>query len=272
MKLEDFLSENSIKTDKEIKYEIKKIKATEDYVMIFMEDEKIMISLEDYFKYGVKDLKGLDEELYEQFKQSEKLLKAYRGCLRKISTKDHTVKQIREYLYRYELNKPDIDSLIKRLKEYGFLDDEKYCTGKINYYQNSLYSLKQIRMKLLKDGISEELIDRHLSSENEYDKALKLAQKYSKDKNKSLKALKQNILVKLTGNGFSYENARKAVDSLDISNENELELLSKEYFKALKKYEKKYEDYDLRNHIYAYLLNKGFKSDDIRQVMEEEND
>ncbi|MBP5280472.1 MAG: RecX family transcriptional regulator, partial [Erysipelotrichaceae bacterium] len=113
---------------------------------------------------------------------------------------------------------------------------------------------------------------RHLSSDNEYDKALKLAQKYSKDKNKSLKALNQNILVKLTGNGFSYENARKAVDSLDISNENELELLSKEYFKALKKYEKKYEDYDLRNHIYAYLLNKGFKSDDIRQVMEEEND
>ena len=85
MKLEEFLDNNKISEDREIKYEIKKIKATEDYVLIFLEDEKIMISLENYFRYDVKNLKGLDEELYKLFKQDEKLLKAYRGCLRKIS-------------------------------------------------------------------------------------------------------------------------------------------------------------------------------------------
>ena len=83
--------------------------------------------------------------------------------------------------------------------------------------------------------------------------------------------MKQSILLKLTGNGYSYENALKAVESLNINNENELELLSKEYTKALKKYEKKYDDYELRNHIYAYLLNKGFKTDDIKEIMEESN-
>ncbi|MBQ3295990.1 MAG: RecX family transcriptional regulator [Erysipelotrichaceae bacterium] len=271
MKLEDFLTENRIETDKDIKYEIRRIKATEDYVLLFLEEEKIMISLENYFKYNVKNLKGLDDELYEHFKKDEKLLKAYRGCLRKLSSKDHTVKQIRDYLYRYELKRSEIEDLIKRLKEYGLLDDEKYCIGKIGYYQNSLYSARQIRMKLLKDGINEELINKHLSNENEYEKVLKLAEKYARDKGKSVKALKQSILIKLTGNGYSYDNASKAVESLNINNENELELLSKEYAKALRKYEKKYEDYELRNHIYAYLLNKGFRSDDIKEVMEEQD-
>ena len=271
MKLEDFLSENKTDTVQDIKYSIKKIKATEDYVLVFLDDEKIMISLENYFKYNVKYLKGLDEKLYDTFRNEERLLKAYRGALRKISGKDHTIKQIREYLYRCELKKDEIDSLVKRLCDYGLLDDEKYCIGKISYYQNSLYSAKQIRMKLLKEGITEELIDKYLNNDNEYEKVLKLAEKYSKDKGRSSKALKQNILVKLTGNGFSYENAKKAVDSLNINNENELELLSREYAKALRKYEKKYEDYDLRNHIYAYLLNKGFRNEDIKEVMEEQN-
>ncbi len=271
MKLEDFLAEKRIGNDKEIKYEIKKIKATEDYVLLFLEDEKIMISLENYFRYGVRNLKGLDENLYISFKQDERLLKAYRGCLRKLSGKDHTVKQIKDYLRRYELKSSEIDEQIRRLKEYGLLDDEKYCIGKIAYYHNSLYSARQIRMKLLKNGISEELIKRHLQDDDEYEKALKLATKYAKDKGKSSKALKQSILLKLTGNGYSYENALKAVESLNINNENELELLSKEYTKALKKYEKKYDDYELRNHIYAYLLNKGFKTDDIKEIMEESN-
>ena len=269
MKLEDFLSENQTDKDIEIKYEIKKIKPVQDYVLVFLADEKIMISPENYFRYDVKNLKGLDDKLYEIFKQDERLLKAYRGCLRKISGKDQTVKQIRDYLYRNDLEKSEADDIIKKLSDYGLLDDRKYCIGKISYYQNSLYSAKQIRMRLIKDGISEQLIDENLKDDNEYEKALKLAEKYAKDKGKSSRALKQSILIRLTGNGYSYENARKAVDSININNENELELLRKELNKAQRKYEKKYADYDLRNHIYAYLLNKGFKSDDIKEIMEE---
>ena len=270
MELEEFLKNNKISEVKDIKYPIKKIKATQDYVMIFLDDEKIMISLEAYFKYNVKSLKGLDDNLYSIFKDDEKYLKAYRGCLRKISSKDHSVKQIRDYLYKTELDKATIDSIIDRLKEYKLLDDEKYCINKINYYNNSSLSTKQIKLKLKNDGISEELIKQHLNTndEMEYAKALKIASKYSNVKSKSTSALKQSVLTKLVGNGFSYEISKRAVDSLIINNKNELELLRKEYDKALRKYEKKYDNYDLRNHIYAYLINKGFRSDDIKEVME----
>ena len=45
-------------------------------------------------------------------------------------------------------------------------------------------------------------------------------------------------------------------------------LKNKEYIKAKTKYEKKYDGYELRNHIYNHLINRGFLSKDIKKVME----
>ena len=271
MELNDFLKENRIEMG-DIKYPIKKIKTTEDYVLVFLDDEKIMISLESYFKYGVKDLNGLDDNLYKLFKDDEMYLKAYRGVLRKISAKDHTVKQIRDYLSRTDLNASQIDEIINRLIEYDLLNDEKYCINKINYYNNTNLSSKQIRQKLIKEGVDIELIKQYLNNDysDEYRKAKALAEKYNRTiKGKSVNMVKQTILNKLVSNGFSYEISKSVVDELNINNENELELLKKEYLKALNKYQKKYEDYELQNHIYSYLMNKGFKSEDIKKVLEE---
>ena len=270
MNIEDLLSKKRQDENKEIRYPIKKMKTKDDYAMVFLDDEKIMISVDAYFKYAVASLKGLDEQLYVQLKEDEKRLKAYRGCLRRLAEKDRTVKQIRDYLYRYELDKKECSDIISRLQDYGLLDDEKYCQSRITYYENALLSKKQIRQKLKKEGISDELIDRYLDKEqNEDEKCLQLAQKYLKTtRNKSVNAAKQYIISRLMSAGFAYDSAKYAVESLSIENENELELLRKEYQKTKKKYERKYEDYELSQKIYASLLSKGFCSDDIKKVLE----
>ena len=274
MDLEEFLKKEQKTEISDIRYPIKKIKAYESYVMVFLDEEKIQVSDDDYFTYGLKDLKGLDESLYETLKEHEILLKAYRGCLRKISSRDQTVKQIDDYLYQKGIKRPQRKRIIDKLISYGLLDDEKYCISHISYLQNSSLSQKQIREKLKKAGISDELIEKHLKSdyESESNKAFFLARKYEKSiRNKSVNQKKQNILNKLISSGFSYEMSLKAIESLVLDDGNELELLRKEYLKALKKYEKKYADYDLKQHITSYLLNKGFGYDDIRRVTEEEN-
>lgn len=270
MKLEDFLNSKNIELG-EIKYPIKKLKTGQDYVMIYLEEDKIMIPIETYFKYDLKNLKGLDDKLYNQFKEEEILLKAYRSCLRKLSSKDYTVKQIKDYLYKNELNKNDVDEIIDKLKTYNLLDDEKYCITKSNYYNNANNSFRQIRQKLLKDGISEELLDRYVREDytKEYDKALNIATKYDKTiKNRSLRAKKQNIINKLVSSGFSLETSKNVLDELNISSDNEIELLRKEYNKAVNKYSKKYEDYELRQKVFAALLSKGFNTDDIKKILE----
>ena len=250
--------------------EIKKIKTTNDYVMLFIDEDKIMVSIDDYFKYALQNKKEIDQELFDTLKYNEKVLKAYRSCLRKISIKDYSINQIRKNLYSYEINKEDIEDIINKLISYGLLDDNKYCLNKAVYYDKVLYSHKIIKQKLLKDGISEEMINNNLiyDYDREYEKASILANKYLKTiNNKAKNAKRQSILNKLVNNGYSYDISKSICNNLEINNKNELELLQKEYDKLLRKYQKKYEGYELNSKIYNSLLLKGFNSQDIKKIV-----
>lgn len=274
MKIEDFIKTQKIEI-KEIKYLITKYKEKQDCVIIYLDNsEKITISVDNYFKYNLNALKGLDNNLYEILKNEEKVFLGYKGALRKLSIKDHTYKQIKDYLSKFELDEKEIEAILDKLISYGLLDDEKYCINRINYLDKDLYSTIQIKSKLIKEGINDELINKYLikNNEKELEKVKKLVNKYLKViNNKSVNATKQTILNKLTSLGFSYDISKDAINSININDDNEIILLKKEYNKAIKKYEKKFLDYELKSHIYAYLLNKGFKSADIKQVMEDKD-
>ena len=273
MKVEDFLNINKT-TLNEVKYKISKIKEKEDGVLIYLDNnEKINVSVENYFRYSLSSIKGLDENLYKLLRDEEIIFLAYKGALRKLSVKDYTVKQIKDYLIiRKKIDDNNVSIIINKLVEYGLLDDDKYCLNRYSYLNKQLLSNKKIKFKLQKEGISKDLIDKYVININddEYGKAYKLAVKYSNTiKNKSLNAIKQNILSKIVNAGYSYDAARNAVDKLNLVNPNELLLLNKDYFKAKKKYENKYDGYDLKNHIYSYLVNKGYKTEDIKKEMED---
>ena len=257
---------------KEKSYPIKRIITGNDMAKLFLEDDRISVSVDDYFHYDLKNQQALDEETYRLLKEHEKVLKAYQSCLRKLSMKDHTVRQIREHLEKREIPGNDIDSMIKKLIDYDLLNDEKYCQNKIVHYDNDNLSYRQIRQKLKNEGISEQLITEHLKKDDskEFEKACVLAEKYERSiRNKTAKMKKQAILSRLAGQGYSYEIASKAADALDLQEENEVELLNKEYLKAKRRYEKKYEGYDLKNHIVSYLLSKGFDYENIVKMTEE---
>ena len=273
MKVDELLKHNK-PVVKNIKYSITKTKEKQDGVVIYLDNkEKISVSVEKYFEYGLGSLKGLDQKLYDILKNDERIFLGYLSCLRKLSIKDYSTKQISDFLkIKKELNQSEIITIIDKLTSFGLLDDEKYCANRTNYLNKQLLSIKQIKTKLNKEGINSELIEKYVinNSEDEYEKANKLAKKYSNSiKNKSLNATKQNILSKIVNLGYSYDAAKSAVDLLNLKNDNELDLLKKDYKKAKEKYRKKYTDYDLKNHIYSYLVNRGFKSEDIKSIMED---
>ena len=270
MKLENFITQNKIEI-KDIDYRITKIKEKQDLVLIYLDnDEKINISIENYFKYNLSKVKGLDIETYNKLKDEEIILLAYKRVINKLSQKDYTIKQIQNYLkLKHNLDYKEIDTIINKLKNYDLLDDEKYCINRINYLSNENLSNKQIKLKLLKEGISEQLIDNNLKNDyqDELNKCVNIANKYDRSiKNKSENLKKQSILNKLVGLGYSYDIARQAVIDLNIKVDNEYELCKREYARALLKYSKKYKDYELKNKIYAYLLLKGFSASMIKEV------
>ena len=260
-----------------IDYKITKIKESNNYIVLYLDNnEKLYVSIEAYFKHNLANLKGFDNKTYELLKKEENLILGYNAVLKKLSIKDHSIKQIKDFLYlKRKLNSDEVNKIIDKLIQYNLLDDEKYCIERINYLNEQLFSIKQIKNKLKNEGISNELIEKYIVSDSnkEYEKVNKLVNKYLNTiKNKSLNAKKQLILNKVVNLGFNYDDVKMAIDSLNIKVDNEYELLKKEYLKIKNKYQRKYESYDLKYRISGYLMNKGFKLEDINKVMEEENE
>lgn len=270
MDINSFLTNHKIEIT-EYTYLIKKIKDCNNYFLLYLDnDEKIRISLDTYIKYS--NLKGIDEETYLLFKQEDKYISAYNSCLRKLSIKDFSEKQLLDFLsLKFDLDSKLINKIINNLKQYNLIDDNRYCINRLNCLNNANYSFKTIKNKLLKDGISEEIINANMSLDKdvEFDKALQLANKYSSIiKNKSSYAKKQSIINKLIVNGYNYDIVNDVINQIDLNINNEYELLKKEYSRVYIKYSKKYKDYDLNKHIMSSLLSKGFKMDDIKSIME----
>ena len=251
---------------------INKIINKDDYIILYFDNDKLFISYDNYYKYTINKDNEIDEELIDILKQEELVLKTYLSCLRKLAIKDYSIANMMSFLIKSGLNNDDIKEIINKLKSYHLLADDKYCLNKISQYNNDLLSYKQIIYKLKKDGIVEDIINKNIKYDYdlEYKKVEKLVNRYnSKNSNKSQNAKRQNIIASLVSKGYSYEIVKDIVDSIEISQENELDLLNKEYNRIRKRYEKKYQDYELYSKIYTALLSKGFKSKDIKILMEE---
>lgn len=258
----------------DIVHKIIRIKDNGNYIILYLDnDEKYKISIETYFKY--QKYNGLDLDGYQFVKREDKYISAYNSCLRKLSIKDFSIKQISDYLNsKYNLHNDDIEKIVSKLVNYGLLDDDRYCQNRISYFNNNLISYKSIKNRLLLEGIDDSIVNKYLSYSYDFElnKAKDLVTKFDhKIKNKSLNSKKQSILSKLVSLGYSYEISNNALNCININCVNDVELINKEYIKALNKYERKYKDYELKNRIVNYLLTKGFTFDDIKDVMEVQN-
>lgn len=258
---------------------IDKVKLKDDIVVIHIiskeAKEKISLSSDTYLELGLRKGSHLTKSIYERIKKEEQYTLAYNKALKKIALKDYSERQIKDYIYaNFELSLTQIEELVKKLKHYGFVDDEKYCFNKMTSYRNLLYSRKMIIKKFKEVGIDQEIIDKYVKTtrDEELYKAKKLSEKYNLlIHGKSLKLRKQTIIKKLIDNGFSYEEANEAINYLDFSTYKleENEVLKVEALKAKRKYVRKYKDRELRNHVFNSLASKGFELDKIYAVIDE---
>ena len=238
-------------------------------------EEKLVVSLDSYYELGLRNASKISKFNFDILKKMEVFPISYKSCLRKLTNRDYSIKEMSDYLkYKFNLNDIQIKMIIDKLCEKHLLDDYRYAAGKINSFRANFYSRKSMINKLEKAGISKEIIDKCLINEedNEFNNAFKLANKYmGLVKNKSLNMKKKTIVAKLVNAGFSSDVANDVINALDFSlcilEENDI--LRKEALKALKKYERKYSGTDLRNKIYMSLASKGFSYDNIYALINE---
>lgn len=236
--------------------------------------KEIKITLDDYVQYGLRKGVAITKEQLHSFEEHIDSEQLYQRCLRKLSLKDRTIYEMRKWLKETELVEyQEVNALIDKLIQKGYLDDEKLCMEQIQALSNSLYGPKQIISKLKQRGVKEDCILACMeqSKLKEYEFALAYATKALRQSQKSsVTKTKNTICNKLMTRGYSNNTIEKVVSELDYSSnkENEDVLLEKLVKKAMKRYERKYRGYDLKTRIYRYCLTQGFHSEDINAVMD----
>ncbi|MCR0326604.1 RecX family transcriptional regulator [[Clostridium] innocuum] len=266
--------------DFEDAYEVIKIKTLDDYVRIYVQNDKedqpqkLLIDLDDYFTYKIRLHTMLDRYTVAHFQKKEIVLEAYRGAIRKLRMRDYTRKEMGTWLHRQPgLSVEDVESILSELEEKGYINDALYMQQKIEKMQFSLSGKGNIRRTLINKGLPAEDVDQALSmldDEEERLRALKMAEKLMATiKDKSRKMKKQTIVQKLISLGFDSDIARSTSERLNFEEEDDSEALNKTIAKAIRSNSRKLSGQPLKNKVLVYCMQKGFLHEDIMNRLNE---
>lgn len=152
--------------------------------------------------------------------------KFYALCLRFLSFRPRSEKEIRDYLARRNAEPVIVSQVVTKLKEQSFLNDEEFARIWVESRNRSKpRSQKLLRFELKQKGIDLEIIDQLLTSDPSAPfragqrqlTDLELAKKIIDKKISKLKNLgKQEVYKKIGGllsrRGFNWDTIKQAVD------------------------------------------------------------
>ena len=251
---------------------IKKIKILKNKVVISFDDEKLELDKEIYPNFYLYEGKEVSKKEYNNIKEYNNVVTFLAYALKIRSKSIYSEYQMREKLYDRGANKGEVDKVIARLKQYDLIDDKAFVEDYIEYFNSLNYGKNKIISKLKDKGIFEDKLSKvnfpnsveRKKAKNIFDK---LEKKYSKY-NQSQK--KQHIYNAYLSNGFSIELANEMTSLIkeDKNNKEELKKLENDFDKALLRLKRKYQGKELKQKVMQSLLQKGYRMNDVINIME----
>ena len=191
-------------------------KNNKDRVNVFLDGGFFAgVSLEVALKFGLKVGKEIDELSLKEFLFEESKQKAFQKATDLIAKFVKTEKQMEKYLLEKGFDKSVVEDTLKKLKEYGFVDDWAYVQNYINFKKN-VEGARKIKQELYLKGVSRELVNRafdEIGGECEEQKCKELAEKYVRNKEKTLK-LKASLNRFLLSKGFDYADVKRVISEV----------------------------------------------------------
>ena len=173
-------------------------------------DGKYSFSLDELqlVQNGLHSGLEISEAQLEQLKSESDFGKNYIRAVDLISRRLRSEREIRDYAFRKQWTKSNTERVIERLKTRGYLNDQRFAELFFSSrHQSGRYSLKRIRLDLVKKGISSDIIDDLCRANGDSAALLKLIKKRINkydDENK--------LIAYLARNGFRYDDIRAALD------------------------------------------------------------
>lgn len=246
--------------------EFKKLKGNV-YELKFKSGEDIKLYDDVILKYNLLVNKSFNDKLYEEIIKYNKSLDAYYLSLKYLNSKLRCEKEIRDYLKKKDFSIDIIDKTIERLNKFNYLNRDlyikSYISDKYNFTSNGPVKIKR---ELINLGFNEEEIDKYLDLDFD-DKIKKIIDKKVKSNKKyneySLKINISNYLINL---GYKKEMFNEYLNDVKIDN---CLVIKKDIDKLKNKYQKKYSGKDLYYFIRNKLYQKGYREEEIGDVLNE---
>lgn len=185
---------------------------------IYVDDNFFMgVNAAIIYDLGLKKGEEIDEAKLKELIHKEGLSKAKNKAMSILNRTAISEKKLREKLSDYP--EDIVDTVIDKLKEYGFINDSDLAKRIANDNSNiSRFGTNKIRQNLYKKGISKEVIEETLEDidqDEQLENAIYLARKRyeklkSEDSRKAYQKLTQHLLYK----GFNYDIVKKAINEV----------------------------------------------------------
>ena len=231
------------------------------YQVFFDNDFNVDIHEEIILKYGLLIKKEANDKEIDKMLDENKKYIAYNLSIKYLSAKMRSIKEVREYLYKYSFDKDIVDEVIELLLKENYLDDSIYAKAFIN--DKILLSNdgpNKIRNKLKELGIKEDIIEKSIldfTDEIQIEKIDKIINKQVKtNRNKSAFALKNKITDYLCNLGYYKSLVIECLNKTSIKEDKDL--MKKEYEKIYNKLSKKYSGNELEYKVKQKMYALGF--------------
>lgn len=184
-----------------------------EYLVILENNSKFRASADVILKYKIAPGLDLSREDICKIKASASEDRVFNALLRLITGRLKTEFEIRRYLRQKDVSEKKSDYFVNRLKELGFIDDNKYIESFV-HDQNlrSPNSKTKLIFKLKSKGISKNIIDEYFANKSEdqednLKRLIEIKRRQSKFKDD------QKLIAYLIRNGFNYSEVKNALNN-----------------------------------------------------------
>ena len=230
------------------------------------EDDSIITYDEVILKYNLLFKNNIDSNMYNKIIEENRYYDIYCDCEKYSLKKRRSEKEIYNYLIKKEINNNTINSIISKLKNINLINDREYANAFINdKILLSDIGINKIKEELIKNNIDESIINEELSKIDTtiFDSKLKkiVLKKVKSNKKYSSSNFKNKLLNELILKGYNKDSILQELEHYQF---DDIPFLEKEYNKLKNKYE--------NSKIIQKLLSKGFRYDDILNIIKTEGE
>lgn len=241
------------------------------YEIVFEDLETLMVYETVIHEFNIYINKDIKENELLKIKKFNKLEDFYYSSVSKINKGIYSKDKLVSFLENNNASIEDIKITLNRLEQNNYFNEGLIIKEMVEHYQRKFYGFVKIKAILESKGFDAYKIMKYKTSSEDEAKNVKLLCKKIMIHNSmcSYNELKRKMYQKCLANGFDNDVINEIINKIiKYDNNHELNMLKLEYDKILSRYIQLYSGLELDQKVTKYLLNKGYKINDINYIKE----